>query len=302
MSKPIKIILPHLEFLQKLYGIPVLLFLTLLFTDVSAKRKDEMRWDRAEKEVGTRNYSKEMKDSIFNVYNIKSYKGLRNLSDHTLPFSKSEKLVYDGGWGFLRAGFGIFNATIDKDNARININGKAFSNNFVSAFYKIRDYASTIIDLTGLYPYFFEQHIEENRYKKSSWTIYDHKNGKVYSNARKKTKFDISPFSNNYISLLYYLRTINFAPGDTFSIPCFVHGKNQSIFFKVSGPEQVKVDAGTFKCLKVEPRLVGEGRGFTKRDKMYLWFTDDKRHLLVKGKSKIAIGWISAELLYFKCE
>jgi hypothetical protein len=68
------------------------------------------------------------------------------------------------------------------------------------------------------------------------------------------------------------------------------------------GREKIEVEAGIFNCVKVQPRLVGEGRGFTKKDKMYLWFTDDKYCMLVRGKSKIALGWITADLLYYERE
>lgn len=274
-----------------------------------------MKWTKAEKEVGETTFSEAFKDSLKKVYAIDTTSGLRELPSQKLGFKKSEKLVYDGGWGFLRAGFAILNAKVN-DNT-IKIEGKAVTNNFVSTFFKVRDYACTIVDLKGLYPYFFEQHIKETKYKtkieghktivkekvyeRHSWAIYDHVKGKVFSNRKKEEdEYAIAPFSHSYLSLLYYLRTMKFAPGDTFSINCFVHGKDYPIFFKVHGREKVKVKAGTFKCIKVQPYLVGEGTGFTKDDLMYLWLTDDKHHMMVKGKSKVALGWISVNLLNYK--
>lgn len=285
-----------------IFSIHVGIFIITLLSTSFAKRNDKMRWDRAEKEVGKSFYLKEFKDSISNANNVTNIRDLRQLSGHPLPFLKREKLVYKGGWGFINAGFGIFDANIDEQTGLLKITGKAVTNNFVSAFYKVRDYVQTIIDIKGFYPIFFEQHIRENRYKKNTWIIFDHEHEMAYSNRRKKgsREYEIKPFAHDYLSLLYYLRTLDFAPGDTFSIDCFVKGKVHPVFFQVHGKEEIKVGAGTFNCIKVQPRLVGDGRGFTRKDKMFLWFTDDKYHMLVKGKSRVSIGNISAELLLYK--
>ncbi len=285
-------------------SVPVLVLVFVLCAGISAKKRDrELRWQKAEKLVSKKAYSRDHKDSLSTFYDVGSNKGLRELPDNTLSFAKREKVVYDGGWGFIKAGFGIIEAKIDRKNAELIVTGKAVTNNFTSAFFKVRDYVRGVVDLKGFYPYFFEQHIHENRYKKSSWALYDHEKGKIYSNRKKKkSEYDVKPFPHNYMSLLYHLRTLEFAPNDTFSISCFVHGKEYPIFFKVLKREEVEVTAGKFKCLKIQPRLVGEGRNFNKRDKMYLWLTDDEHHMLVKGKSKIALGYISAELLHYERE
>jgi hypothetical protein len=216
-------------------------------------------------------------------------------------FRRREKAVYEGGWGFVNAGWGILEGSVDKEKKRLFFDGKAFTNNFTSAFFEVRDFARSEVDLNGLYPYFFEQHIRENRYKRSSFSLFDHRQGKVYNN-RKSSQFEfsVSAFTHDYLSLLYYLRTRPFAPGDTFSINCFVHGKDHPIFFRVHDREEVEVKSGSYTCVKVEPRLVGEGRNFTQRDKMYLWFTDDEYHVLVKARSKVAMGWINAELVFYE--
>ncbi len=287
--------------MKGIHCICLMLLLSVLCTNVSGGRRDNERWERGEKQVKGKFYTRSYRDSLEKVHNIGNNEGLRTVTERTLLFKRREKAVYEGGWGFVNAGWCLIESELDKNNGRIIFIGKAFTNKFTSAFFKVRDLIRSEIDLNGLYPYFFEQHIRENRYKRSSFSLFDHTNGKVYNNRKKKTKeHDITAFTHDYISLLYYLRTREFAPGDTFSINCFVHGKDHPIFFKVLGRERVEVKAGKFKCIKVQPRLVGEGRNFNKRDKMYLWFTDDEYHVLVKGKSKVAMGWINAELIHYE--
>jgi len=295
----------------------LLLILSFIFSPYADNNKERLKWENLEKGLVKNYFSKEYKDSLNYFYNIKEIKGLRTLNDKQLPFKKNEKLVYDGGWGFIRAGYVILSADITSDSI-VNIDAMVTTNNFVDAFYKVRDYVRTSIDPVGIYPYFFEQHlkevtyknvasgngsmkIQEKTYEKNSWILYDHKNGKLYSNRTSdKTKFEVTPFIFDYLSLLYYLRAMNIAPGDTFSLHCFVHGKDYPIFFKVLIKENVEVKAGTFSCLKIEPRLVGEGYGFTKKDKMYIWLTDDCYKTVIKVKSKVKLGWIGADLLYYE--
>jgi hypothetical protein len=280
-----------------------LLFVVILCSSVPAKHERELRWQRAERMVGKEYYSRSVIDSLKTEFGIGPNRDLRTLDNLVMPFNKKEKMVYDGGWAFVSAGFGIMNASVDREKKILLVDAKAITNNFTSAFYEVRDYVRSTIDLQGFYPLLFEQHIRENRYERDSWTLFDHANGKVYSNRTKKqTEYEIKPFVHDYMSLLYYIRTLSMAPGDTFSVNCFVHGKDFPIFFEVIGQEEVTVAAGVFQCIKVQPRLVGEGRRFNKRDKMYLWFTNDRYHVLVQGRSKVAMGWLSAELLYYERE
>ncbi len=293
-----------IRFPRKIKRIPIISFLLLLCilcVGVFGGRRDTERWERMEREVKEKVFPAEYRDSLQKVFDVGDNTGLRTEKGRTLLFKRREKAVYEGGWGFINAGWGVIEAEFDKKKARILFSGKAFTNNFTSAFFEVRDFVRSEVDAKGLYPCFFEQHIHENRYKRSTFALFDHVKGKVYNNRKKKKlEYTIAPFSHDYISLLYYLRTREFAPGDTFSIRCFVHGKDYPILFEVHGREEVKVNAGTFNCIKVQPHLVGEGRNFNKRDKMYLWFTDDEYHVLVKGKSKVAMGWINAELIHYE--
>ncbi len=59
--------------------------------------------------------------------------------------------------------------------------------------------------------------------------------------------------------------------------------------------ERVKVDAGEFDCVVVDPILRATGL-FKSKGRLLVWLTDDERKLPVQMKSKIFIGYITAEL------
>jgi hypothetical protein len=259
---------------------------------------DVTRWDKAEADLVVELYGQPYVDSV------KLAKGVgenRGLGDPVAVPYRREKLVFDGGWGFLRAGWAILFAEADEEGGIYNFIGKVLSNNFVSAFYKVRDYVHAYCDMRSLYPLFFEQHIEEGRYRDHRWTLFDHNNHKLYYLSKKgELESPAEPGIQNYLSVLYVLRTMGLAVGDTFSIRTYYHRKDFPIHFTVRDKEKVEVPAGTFDCFRVEPRLVGEGRGFTKRDKLEVWIADDEWRTPVLVKAKINIGSLSARLLH--CE
>ncbi|HKJ89286.1 MAG TPA: DUF3108 domain-containing protein, partial [Gammaproteobacteria bacterium] len=47
--------------------------------------------------------------------------------------------------------------------------------------------------------------------------------------------------------------------------------------------------------VKVRPRLKTDGV-FSRKGKLWVWFTDDERHIPVRMRSKIAIGSVTARL------
>jgi len=135
---------------------------------------DPMHWDKYEHEVGNDRFSRAYIDSVMAARNTKDNHGLGN--EVSLPYQR-EKLVFDGGWGVLRAGWGMLvTEPAPSDPSTVNFIGKVFSNSFVSAFYKVRDYVQAHCDASNLYPLFFEQHISEGRYTDQRWTIFDHRN------------------------------------------------------------------------------------------------------------------------------
>jgi len=67
----------------------------------------------------------------------------------------------------------------------------------------------------------------------------------------------------------------------------------------VHGRERVKVPAGEFDCLVVEPVLEGEGL-FQHEGKLTIWMTDDARKMPVLMKTKVKVGSIDASLREYR--
>ncbi len=255
-------------------------------------------WCKLEKQLDFPDkFSKTFIDSLQAVKKVSDARALRRLPMQQFCFG--EKLVFAVNWGPINAGYTIIEAKPDSTGSTMEISGKGMTNGFFSSFYKVRDLISATIDMQGIYPFFFEQHIREGKYKAERWEMFDQQNNLTYSHRKEADSIPCPAFVQNYFSMIYYLRTLTFAPGDSFFFDCFVDKKPYRIVMQCPKRETIKVGAGTFQCLIVKPLLVGEGRVFTKKDEILIWFTDDKYKMPVMAKAKIKFGSITGSLLWY---
>ena len=61
------------------------------------------------------------------------------------------------------------------------------------------------------------------------------------------------------------------------------------------GRERIRVPAGTFDCIVIEPMLKAGGI-FKNKGRLVIWITDDDRRIPVLMRSKLLIGSISVVL------
>jgi hypothetical protein len=216
------------------------------------------------------------------------------------PFVNGEKFVFDVSWGPITAGYAILEAAPDSAGNTLVLSAKGMTNGFFSSMYKVRDYIRATMDMDGTYPFFFEQHLREGRYKADRWEMFDQEKNTVFTHKKDADSVAVPPFVQNYFSMIYWVRSLSFAPGDSFSFDCFVDKKSHRLVLYCPNRAVVKTDAGTFNCLLVKPVLVGEGRVFTKKDEILLWFTDDEYKMPVMVKAKIKFGSITARLIWYR--
>ena len=271
-----------------------LLLLSLIVVSTSAK---EESWRELEREVVFHPWGGAKIDTIRGWYGVASQDGQQELQKCRLPLY--EKMVYKLGWGAFNAGYAILEN--DRSGDTLKLIGKAVTNKFISPVFRVRDYVYSLGSSEGLYPYFFEQWIEEKDYHQRRWTLYDFPRKTIHRYNGKKTKKDSVPtFAHNYLSLLYALRGVNFEVGKDFTMPCYVHDKFWDIRFKVLKKENIRTLGGKRLCYKIQPILVGEGEhGFNKKDRMYMWITADPQRIAVKFKAKARLGYINATLYYY---
>jgi len=213
-------------------------------------------------------------------------------------FAVGERLVFDVGYGFITAGEAIMSVPAYDTIAGHQCYQVKFQVNSTSTFswiYEVRDRYETHLDVDGIFPWHFEQHIREGHYRRDFIADFDQTNHIVKTS---EGQYSIPPRVHDIMSAFYYARTIDYSQrsiGDRIHLQNFYKDSTYELDVKFLGRQTISVDAGTFNCLIVEP-MAKEGGLFKSDGRILLWLSDDERKIPVKVSTKVVIGSIVAEL------
>ncbi len=215
-----------------------------------------------------------------------------------------EKLVFDVDWGLIDVGQATLEAPRLVDFGGIpayEIISQANSNPFCSTFYKVRDVNKSWIDARGLYSLGYMKKLREGHFYRDEWVLFDPVS-KVY---RARTIARDGAFSvrtgtipvrvQDVLSSLYFVRFGDLTPGKEIILDVNTK-ENWPLVIKVIKRETIRVKAGKFKTILVEPMLRKEGIFIQKGKRLQVWLTDDERKMVVQMKVEVFFGHITAKL------
>jgi hypothetical protein len=217
-------------------------------------------------------------------------------------FGFGERLDYKVGYKFITAGYGYFQIlpepTYRNNRKCYDIRFSVESLKSLEFLYKVKDDYRTVLDVDGIFPWEFEQHVREGNYKKDFKAVFDQINNYALANDKK---YKVTPYIHDIVSAFFFVRTynLNSLPKDSLLyLRNFFDDTTWNLGVRVLGKETVEVDAGTFRCIIVEP-LVVQGGLFKSEGRILIWLTDDERKIPVKVGTKIIIGFVGAELIKY---
>ena len=212
-----------------------------------------------------------------------------------IPFGEGERLVFAIQYGLIYAG----DATLEIRNIAVidsmpvyHIISTARTNRAFDIVFKVRDRVESFMDYDNLYSLRFEKHLREGKFKRDEEVWFDQR--KHIAHYTDKT-VPIPPNTQDFLSALYYFRTLSVGIGEAVAMANHTGGKNYPIYVKVLKKEQVPVPAGTFDCIVVEPVLQTSGI-FEQKGKLTIWLTDDSLRMPVLMRSKVVVGAVEAVL------
>jgi len=213
-------------------------------------------------------------------------------------FKEGEKLTFDIKYGFVTAGIAVMEIPRIRRLSGRDVYHIVFEVNSVPSFdwiYKVRDRYETYLDVKGLFPWRFEQHIREGSFSRDFSAFFDQRKGIAKTS---QGQYEVPLYVNDILSAFYIARTYDYSDmkvGDVIPMQNFYKDKVHDLNVKYLGKERITVDAGTFDCIVVEP-LVQEGGLFKSEGSIVIWLTDDDLKVPVKVKTKVVVGSIDAEL------
>jgi hypothetical protein len=209
-------------------------------------------------------------------------------------FVEGETLDYNLTW--LKITGGTARMTISPSaDASYRITSVARSSPSFSRFFKVRDEIETTIARNDFSTLRYVKRLDEDGDKIEEVTVVE--DGVATRTRKKVKKVSVSRPVFDPISLIYHLRMLDLTPGKVYEFEIIADGKVYSVSARSVRKEKVTTPAGTFNCVRVEPRMTSGG--VERQERLFLWYTDDERKLPVRIRTEVKIGAITATLRGF---
>ncbi len=239
------------------------------------------------------------------IEDTEGFSGRRPLVD---PLGVGEQIVMSVDYLNMSAGevsFTVHDLKTVNDRRAYPLVLRIKTSKTFSLFYAVDNMASTYIDYENLVPLTYEAEMKESSRLKEVRTFYDwDKNEgqhwektvkKREPEKKKKIVWSIEPFSQSYLSTVYYMRMFQLVPGKKLSFYIADAGKNYTFHAEVLRREKLETAIGELDTVVVRPSFESDG-AFKASGENLIWFTDDDRKFVVKIEAKIKIGTIVAKI------
>lgn len=207
-------------------------------------------------------------------------------------FQRGETLDYDLTWLALtggRARMTIAPQLGDPNNYRIT--SIAQSSSTFSRIYKVRDEIESVVQRNTFTSLRYHKNLREGSNRKDDTTVFS-----AGVATRKGKQYAVPTPVFDPLSLLYYMRTQPLLPGHELHYTVFADKKTYDVIARVARRETISTPAGKFAAVVVEPEMHAGGIFKDEDSKLTIWYSDDDRHLIVRLRSDVKIGSITATL------
>jgi hypothetical protein len=267
--------------------------------DVSALSKTPAPAKPAEKVITKKTKSK--KGSAVTENKEPAIPPMRRLDQ--MPFVESEKLSYDIRYvGVTAATFNIevLPVKVVNDRKVYHLKARAKTVKFFELVYRVDDSIESFWDFDGLYSHRFTMDLDESKQSRKLIELYDYEKRKSYywnridhsekGFSEQKEEHDIKLWSQDPLSLLYYLRVVQLPQnkGDVVKVPVILDGKQWEAVITFDRKEKMSIGNRVFEAnvFKLENYQNGE----LKNKDNTVWISNDEHRYLLRIEAKVKVG------------
>jgi hypothetical protein len=225
--------------------------------------------------------------------------------DPSFSFPARETLTFSVDWRVFTAGTAVFHLEQDGDVERVTATADTVGN--VNMIFPVVDKFTAGFDTKTGCSTGFSKNMSEGRRKVAGDLTFDYKNGKQNETSRnlvkgtsKQETASIPACVADTLSAIFYVASRPLAVGQTVKFPLADSMRTVTVTMKVEGKEEIKTPAGTFQTLRVQPTA---DEGIVKnRGNIWIWYTDDARHMPVQIRARLFWGTITFHLQSFEAK
>jgi hypothetical protein len=214
-------------------------------------------------------------------------------------FPQHQTLTFSVDWRVFTGGLAVFHLVRDGDQLRITANGDTVG--AVNMLFPVVDrFQSSINTTTGCSGGFSKQ-TQEGRRKMTDDLTFDYRAGKqtlveknLVKNTTKTLTANVPACVTDSLSAIFYAASQRLAVGQDFGFPLADSMRTVTVTMKPEAREEIKTPAGTFQTIRVQP--TAEEGVVKNRGRIWIWYTDDARHIPVQIQARLFWGTLTFSL------
>jgi len=214
-------------------------------------------------------------------------------------FPQKQTLVYSVDWRVFPAGTAVLHFEANGNQERITANADTVG--AINLLFHVGDKFQSTFDREKGCTYEFDKQTVEGRRQINSTLRLDYGQGKsildeknLVTGQSKHLEVPISGCLTDLLTGVFYASSQPMVVGQTFELPVVDAMHTVPVTMKVEGREEIKTALGTFKTVRVEP--TAEAGVVKNRGNIWIWYTDDDRHLPVQMRARLFWGTITFRL------
>jgi hypothetical protein len=214
-------------------------------------------------------------------------------------FPQKQTLTYTVDWRVFPAGTAVLHFEADGDREKIS--ASADTSGAINLLFHVSDHFQATLDRTRGCTYEFDKQTVEGRRQVNSTlhldydaskSIWDEKN--MVTGKTRHMEEAVQGCLTDLLSGIYYAASQNLVVGQSFVMPLADALHTVPVTMKVEGREEVKTPLGTFKTIRVQP--TADAGVVKNRGNIWIWYTDDEKHLPVQMRARLFWGTITFRL------
>ena len=221
------------------------------------------------------------------------------------PFPGRLTLTYSVDWRVFTAGTAVFHIEQQGEDEKVAATADTVGN--VNMIFPVVDRFSAGFNTRTGCSTGFSKNLSEGRRKVSSELTFDYTSGKQNETSKnlvkgtsKQQTASIPACVADTLSAIFYVGSRPLIVGQTVRFPLADSMRTVTVTMKVEAKEEIKTPAGTFQTIRVQPTA---DEGVVKsRGNIWIWYTDDARHMPVQIRSRLFFGTITFHLQSFEAK
>jgi Protein of unknown function (DUF3108) len=214
-------------------------------------------------------------------------------------FPTRQTLSFTVDWRVFTAGTAVFH--LEQVGSAQKVTATADTVGTITMLFPVVDtFQSSFDTKTGCSAGFSKQ-LSEGRRKVTSDLTFDYAAGKqnqteknLVKGTQKSLQASIPACVTDSLSAIFYAASQPLVLGQPVKFPLADSMRTVTVAMKVEAKEEIKTPAGTFQTIRVQPTA---DEGIVKnRGAIWIWYTDDARHMPVQIRARLFFGTITFHL------